>query len=136
LTISSIIKLQIVRPEICTHGQCLVCVGIQCAKQNKTACLHGKCVVLAAQQLDFGGHVVQREELVGKKRNKEIANARHIAIYLIREITEMSYPNISKIFDRDHATIMASIEVVKKRISSDAIYSMDIEGLKKEICGN
>jgi chromosomal replication initiator protein len=79
---------------------------------------------------------VQREELVGKKRNKEIANARHIAIYLIREITEMSYPNISKIFDRDHATIMASIEVVKKRISSDAIYSMDIEGLKKEICGN
>ena len=79
---------------------------------------------------------IQKEELVGKKRNKEIANARHIVIYLIREITEMSYPNISKIFERDHATIMASIEVVKKRISSDPLYAMDIEGLRKEICGS
>jgi len=48
----------------------------------------------------------------------------------------MSYPNISKIFDRDHATVMASIEVVKKRISSDPVYAMDIETLRKEICGN
>ncbi|MBE6594278.1 MAG: chromosomal replication initiator protein DnaA [Ruminococcaceae bacterium] len=89
--------------------------------------------IFAAVFKKFG---IQKEELVGKKRNKEIANPRHICVFLIREITEMSYPNISKIFDRDHATVMASIEVVKKRISSDPVYAMDIETLRKEICGN
>ena len=52
---------------------------------------------------------VNKTELVGKSRVKEIANARHIAIYLIRTITEMSLPNIGKIFNRDHSTILSSV---------------------------
>lgn len=78
---------------------------------------------------------IPKEELVGKKRNKEIVRARHIAIYLIREITEISLPNIGKQFSRDHATVMSSIDVVKKRIISDPLYAADIENLKKDILG-
>jgi len=62
--------------------------------------------------------------------------ARHIAVYLIREITEMSYPNIGKLFDRDHATVMASLDVVKKRITADPLFAMDIENMKKEVVGH
>ena len=51
-------------------------------------------------------YTVKKSDLTGKSRVKEIANARHIAIYLIRTLTEMSLPNIGKIFNRDHATIM------------------------------
>jgi len=78
---------------------------------------------------------IPKEELVGKKRTKEIAKVRHIAVYLIHEITEMSYPNIGKIFERDHTTVMASLEVVRKTIAKDALYAADIENIKKEIEG-
>lgn len=79
---------------------------------------------------------VSKEELLGKKRNKEIALARHVTIYLIREVTEMSYPNIGKLFERDHATIMSSLDVIKKRISFDPVFESDMENLKKEIRGH
>ena len=79
---------------------------------------------------------ISREDLVGKKRTKEIAKARHIAIYLIRDITEMSYPNIGKIFDRDHTTVLSSLEVVGKNITTDPLYAADIDYLKKEISGD
>ena len=78
---------------------------------------------------------IAKEEVVGKRRNKEIANARHVAIYLIREITEISLPNIGKIFDRDHSTVMSSLEWVRRRIMAEPIFNADIENLRKEIQG-
>jgi chromosomal replication initiator protein len=78
---------------------------------------------------------IAKDEIVGKRRNKEIANARHVAIYLIREITEISLPNIGKIFDRDHSTVMSSLDWVKRRIMAEPIFNADIENLRKEIQG-
>ena len=83
----------------------------------------------------FKKYGISREDIVGKKRTKEIARARHIAIYLVREITEMSYPNIGKLFGRDHATVMSSLEVVKKRIAGDPLFDNDIDTMKREIAG-
>ena len=74
---------------------------------------------------------IPKEEIIGKKRTKEIAKVRHIAIYLIREITEISLPHIGKLFNRDHGTVFSSLEVVKKQILADPLYAADIENLKK-----
>ena len=41
----------------------------------------------------FQKYGVKKEELISTKRTKEIALARHITIYIIREVTEMSLPN-------------------------------------------
>ena len=76
---------------------------------------------------------VNKTELVGKSRVKEIAHARHIAIYLIRTITEMSLPNIGKIFNRDHSTILSSVETVEKKTMSSSAFEMEINDLIKEI---
>lgn len=75
----------------------------------------------------------KKEELTGKSRTKELANARHVTIYLIRKITEMSLPNIAKIFGRDHTTVMSSIEIVEKRLISDHLLSMEINEMTKEV---
>ena len=83
----------------------------------------------------FKKYNVPKEDVVSKKRNKEIVKVRHIAIYLIREITEMSYPNIGKLFDRDHTTAMASYDIIKKSIATDTLFAADIEGLLTEIEG-
>ena len=81
----------------------------------------------------FKKYNVTKEDVLGKKRNREIANARHMAIYLIKEITEMSYPDIGKIFSRDHTTAIASYQLVEKRLSTDALAHIEIDELKKEV---
>ena len=76
---------------------------------------------------------ISKEDLTGKKRTKEIANARHITIYLIREMTEMSYPNIGKMFERDHATVMASYNTIYHKIYTDSDFSFELSEFKKDI---
>lgn len=77
---------------------------------------------------------IKKEDLLSQKRNKEIADARHIAIYLIREITEMSYPNIGKLFDRDHATIISSYSKIQKKVT-DPIFNVEIKELIHDVTG-
>ncbi|MCQ2430110.1 MAG: chromosomal replication initiator protein DnaA [Clostridia bacterium] len=79
---------------------------------------------------------VKREDLVSAKRTKEIANARHLSVYLIRSITEMSLPNIGKIFNRDHSTMMSSLDIINKKITNDAIFKSEVDDLIKEIKGS
>ena len=76
---------------------------------------------------------VSRADMVGKKREKQIAEARHISVYLIRELTEMSFPNIGKLYDRDHTTILSSYQKIARHIKSDPAFSLEINELKKSI---
>ena len=81
----------------------------------------------------FKKYGIKKDDLVGAKRNKEIAFARHVAIYMIREVTEMSLPNIGKTFNRNHATVLSSIEVVEKKLLTDSDFKSEIENMKREI---
>ena len=83
----------------------------------------------------YNKYGISREDIVGAKRNKEIAAARHITIYLVRQITEMSLPNIGKVFNRDHATIMASLKAVEKRLNTEAGFPTELADIKKEVTG-
>lgn len=76
---------------------------------------------------------VKKSDLTGKSRVKEIASARHVTIYLIRELTEMSYPNIGKIFNRNHATIIASEDIVRKKLMTDRSFEPVLNEIIKEV---
>ena len=78
---------------------------------------------------------VTKSELVGKKRTKEIATARHVAVFLIRQITDMSYPSIAKIFDRDYATIHSSFEQVERKYTTDSLFKFEMDDMIKDITG-
>ena len=78
---------------------------------------------------------VPKEDIIGQKRNKEIAEARHICVYLIREIIGMSYPNIGTVINRDHATILASYDKIRKKMIADPIFSIEVNEIIKEITG-
>jgi chromosomal replication initiator protein len=72
-------------------------------------------------------------DLRGKKRNKKIVTARHIAMYLSREITEYSTTEIGKEFNRDHSTVINACEKVEALIQTDTnLYSI-LENLKRSI---
>lgn len=79
---------------------------------------------------------ITREEITGSKRSKEIVTARHVAIYLIREITELSFSRIAKIFGKDHTSILYSFNWVQERLVKNPLFNSDVEILKKDITGN
>ena len=76
-----------------------------------------------------------KSELTGKKRTKEIALGRHMAIYIIREITEMSFPSIAKIFDRDYATVRASYELMSKKYDTDSGFRIGVDEIIRNVTG-
>ena len=86
--------------------------------------------IFAAIEKKYG---IKKNELTSKSRVKEVAQARHVTVYLIRTVIEMSLPNIGKLFNRNHATIISSIDIIEKRMASDAVFEMEINNLIKEI---
>ena len=71
--------------------------------------------------------------LRGNSRKKEIALARHVAVYLTREMTGLSLPRIGDAFGRDHSTIINSCEKVGKMIEEGGEMKAIIADLKKII---
>ena len=56
--------------------------------------------------------------LRGTLKNKGTAEARQVAIYLIRKLTNLSTPDIGKEFNKDHSTILHSIKKVETALKS------------------
>ncbi|MBP3555037.1 MAG: chromosomal replication initiator protein DnaA [Clostridia bacterium] len=72
------------------------------------------------------------EDIKGKKRTTEIALARHISIYVIRSVTNLSLQNTAKIFGRDHTTILSSIDVIKNKMAEDSSFEYEITNICNE----
>ncbi len=79
---------------------------------------------------------IKKDDIISGKRTKDIANARHITVYVIRTATDMSLPNIGRVIARDHSTVMSSIETVERRMAQDPVFRAEMEELVKEIRGN
>ncbi len=72
-------------------------------------------------------------DLKGKKRSKNIALARQIAMYIIRETTDYSTTEIGSEFNgRDHTTVMHSCQKIEDLIKFDASFSSLVNHLIKE----
>ena len=69
----------------------------------------------------------------GDSRKKEIALARHMAVYLTREMTGLSLPRIGDSFGRDHSTIINSCDKISKQVEASAETRNAVSDLKKMI---
>lgn len=77
---------------------------------------------------------VNYNELMGKKRTKNIALARQVAMYLCRELTGNTYPHIGTAFSgRDHTTVMHACEKITKMMNDSDTFREMIERLKEKI---
>jgi chromosomal replication initiator protein len=74
------------------------------------------------------------EALLSPSRAAPIAQARQIAMYLTRELTDLSLPAIAEAFNRrDHTTVMHAIRKVERRALEDAALSRTLEQLREEL---
>ena len=74
---------------------------------------------------------VSHSDLVSKKRNKSIKHPRQVAIYLSRDLLNMTFKDIGKVFNRDHSTIMHSNDVIESGLKEDKNLRDEIEYIRK-----
>lgn len=88
--------------------------------------------IITAVAKNYG---VTSDQIKSKKKTENIANARHVAIYIIRKLTTLSLKEIGEILGRDHTTVMAAINKVEINIKTMNNVSSQIKKLIKEIRG-
>lgn len=70
------------------------------------------------------------DDILSKKRNREIAVPRQVAIYLCREMTDLSTTNIGREFgNRDHTTVMHSCDKVAEQMKAEFAFKKRVEEL-------
>lgn len=77
---------------------------------------------------------LSKEELKNKKRNKTLVLPRQIAMYLIRELTELSLPEIGSFFgSKHHTTILYAHKKITKDLKSNSQLQSTINTLTQDI---
>lgn len=73
-------------------------------------------------------------EMRSDRRARSVARPRQVAMFLAKELTAKSLPNIGRYFgNRDHTTVMHAIKQVKKLCANDPIMFADIEVLRERL---
>ena len=73
-------------------------------------------------------------DLKGKKRSQNIVLARHLAMFIGREMTDFSTTELGQDFGgKDHTTVMYSIEKIKGKLLADPTLEATIESIKRKI---
>ena len=77
---------------------------------------------------------ISANDIKGSKKPKNIAYPRQIAMYLTRELLDLSYPQIGEVFGgKDHTTIMHAYTKISNDIEENPKLANEIETLKKRI---
>ncbi len=73
-------------------------------------------------------------DLTGKNRSGHISRARHVAMYLARDLTEASFPQIGRAFGmRSHSTAMHGHEKVATQMQEDEAFRYELLALRERI---
>jgi chromosomal replication initiator protein len=77
---------------------------------------------------------VKISDLKSRRRSKTLVHPRQIAMYLCRELTDASFPEIGRQFGgKDHTTIIHACKQITKGREADGALSATIESLKEQI---
>ncbi len=72
------------------------------------------------QRIVAGYFEIRPSDMTAKRRSRSVAYPRHIAMYLSREMTSLSFPELGEQFGgRDHTTILHACEKIRKDIKKD-----------------
>ncbi|WP_373532364.1 chromosomal replication initiator protein DnaA [Vampirovibrio sp.] len=81
-----------------------------------------------------GYYHMRSVDLKSPSRAKDLSHARQVAIYVIREMTESSFPKIGELIGgRKHTTIMYAYEKIKDELESHPVLKQQIEEIRGRI---
>lgn len=74
---------------------------------------------------------ISKTDIVSKKKTKDIAEARHMAVYLITDILSIPLVTIGQLFGgRDHTTIIHSRDFIAEKLSINPLIAMQVKDIK------
>ncbi|MBQ8476479.1 chromosomal replication initiator protein DnaA [bacterium] len=76
---------------------------------------------------------IEKEDILSSARAKEIVNARKYAIYLAREVLDVSYPNLAAAFNKNHTTIIYQYDKMKKDIKTSKAMQIVVDEIRELI---
>jgi chromosomal replication initiator protein len=77
---------------------------------------------------------ISSDELLSKSRKQPLARQRQIAMYLCRELTDLSLPRIGAAFGgRDHTTVIHAVDKIKRLIQTDKVVFEEVTALSKQL---
>lgn len=77
---------------------------------------------------------VEKKEILGKRRYKELVHPRQVIMYLLRHELNYSFPRIGKeLGGKDHTTIMHGVEKIAKQIKRDTQLQNEISTIKEKL---
>jgi chromosomal replication initiator protein len=77
---------------------------------------------------------IKPSDIKSKKRTATVANARRVVIYLARELTHNSMPDIAKFLDmKDHSSISHNMKKTQELMQSDENFKLVIQNLKNKL---
>lgn len=99
---------------------------------NRTECTPEAVIEAVA---DF--YSLTPEDLKGPNRSRKVVKPRHIAMYLARQETEASLPQIGKALgDRDHTTVLHGANKISDQIERDEMLRREIVTIKSRLYNN
>lgn len=105
--------------------------------QERIAPLLSKQKKLTPEEIFF--HVanhfgITTKDLLGKSQAREVARARHFAIFICRKNLQLAFTKIGQLFERDHSTIMSGVKKMEQRLEAQDPKTVgDYEALKLKL---
>jgi chromosomal replication initiator protein len=87
--------------------------------------------ILDATAVEFG---VDRRQMLARDRRPQVAAARQVAMYLARELTDHSLPEIGRgIGDRNHTTVLHAVNRISLALGQDPDIRQAVDNLRKRL---
>lgn len=90
--------------------------------------------IAAIQACVAEGFEIPQMEMKSARRSRKVARPRQVAMYLSRQLTKRSLPEIGQRFGhRDHTTVIHAIRQIERICSVDEEFRDKVQGLQREL---
>ena len=72
-------------------------------------------------------------DFLSSARNQRVSSARHVAVYLSRELTQKSFENIAEYFQKKHTTMLYSYEKIRDDLKTNKNLDQDISVIRRTL---
>ncbi|UCE64856.1 MAG: chromosomal replication initiator protein DnaA [Nitrospirota bacterium] len=112
-------------------------INVEMAKNVLRDLLGGKRKVITTEDIQeavANRYHIKVADLKSKRRTKTLVHPRQVAMYLCRELTDASFPEIGRDFGgKDHTTIIHACKQVQKSLEKDSSLQATINSISEEV---
>jgi len=76
---------------------------------------------------------IGEREILSERRGRQVAEARHVAIWLARDLLPHSLPRIGRAMRRDHSTVLYALGKVDRLLGADTALAARVAAVRQRI---